>query len=142
MKNRKTIITVAAICMGLAMGFGFAQAGDPIQVPDKSITIKGKKPVKFKHNVHLDLGVTCGQCHHDDSHNPRTAETIGTMADSTALQCATCHNSDFANPKLQKAKDIFHANCKTCHKAGFNDKKGPTKCSGCHVKKKRAIEGC
>ena len=142
MKNSKTITTVAAICMGLAMGLGFAQAEDPIQAPDKSITIKGKKPVKFKHNVHLDLGVTCGQCHHDDSHNPRSAETIAAMADGTTLQCATCHNSDFTNPKLQKAKDVFHANCKTCHKAGFNDKKGPTKCSGCHVKKKRAIEGC
>lgn len=142
MKNFRTIITTSAICIGLALGLGLAQAGDPVSAPDKTITIKGKKPVKFKHTVHLDLGVTCGECHHDEKHEPRTAESIGALADSKSLECASCHNGDFANPKLQKPKDIFHANCKTCHKAGVDGKKGPTKCSGCHVKKKKAIEGC
>jgi len=142
MKNFQLIITISAICIGLALGLGMAQAGDPVKAPDKAITIKGKKPVKFKHTVHLDLGVACGECHHNDKHQPRTEEEITTLADSTALQCASCHNGDFANPKLQKTKDIFHANCKSCHKAGLNGKKGPTKCSGCHVKKKKAIEGC
>lgn len=142
MKNFQIIITIGAICIGLAMGFGLAQAGDPITAPDNTITIKGKKPVNFKHSTHLDLGVACGECHHNDKHEARTAEEISTLADSTTLQCASCHNSDFANPELQKAKAVFHANCKSCHKAGLNGKKGPTKCSGCHGKKKRAVEGC
>ena len=142
MKNRKTMIAIAAICMGLAMGFGFAQAGDPVKAPENTITIQGKKPVKFKHGVHLDLGIACGECHHDDKHQPRTAEGIGALADASTLKCVSCHNGDLANPKLQKAKDIFHTNCKSCHKAGVNGKNGPTKCSGCHVRKKKTIEGC
>ena len=142
MKNFRMIITIGAICIGAAMGLGLAEAGGPVTAPEKAITIDGKKPVKFKHSVHLDLGVSCGKCHHDGNHEPRTAESIATMADSKSLKCSSCHNGDFANPKLQKEKDIFHANCKTCHKAGFNEKKGPTKCSGCHGKKKKAIEGC
>ena len=142
MKNFRMIITISAICIGAALGLGLAEAGGPVSAPEKAITIDGKKPVKFKHSVHLDLGVSCGECHHDGNHEPRPAESIAAMADSKSLKCTSCHNGDFANPELQKAKDIFHANCKTCHKAGFNEKKGPTKCSGCHGKKKKAVEGC
>ena len=71
-----------------------------------------------------------------------TAEAIAAVQSSDTLKCATCHNSDFAVEKLQKRKTIFHANCKDCHKKEVNGKKGPTKCSGCHVKKKKAVEGC
>ena len=143
MKTRKTISTIVVITIGLALGIGAAQANDPIKAPSEPITITGKKPVQFNHTSHLDIGIACADCHHDEQHSPRTAETIGAMPDRGALQCASCHNSDFANPELQKRKTIFHNNCKTCHKTGLNGKKGPTKCSGCHTKKKRkAIEGC
>ncbi|MEN8136486.1 MAG: cytochrome c3 family protein [Thermodesulfobacteriota bacterium] len=143
MKTRKITATIVAITIGLAVGIGTVQANEQIKAPAKSITITGKKPVKFNHTTHLQMGVACAECHHDEQHNPRTAESISALPDSGVLQCATCHNSDFANPELQKRKTIFHANCKTCHKTGLNGKKGPTKCSGCHLKKKRkAIEGC
>ena len=143
MKTRKTITTIVVVTIGLALGIGAAQADDPIKAPDRAITIMGKKPVKFNHTTHLEVGVACAECHHDDQHAPLNAESIGTLTDSAALQCATCHNSDFANPELQKRKNIFHANCKTCHQKGLNGKKGSTKCSGCHIKKKRkAVEGC
>ena len=142
MRNIRTIITISAICIGTSLGLGLAHAEDPLTAPDTAIKIEGKKPVQFKHAIHLDLGVACGECHHDSNHDPRTAESIAAMTDSKSLECTSCHNSGFANPKLQKSKDIFHANCKTCHKVGFNEKKGPTKCSGCHGKKKKAVEGC
>ena len=142
MRNKKTITTIAAITIGLALVIGSAQADDQIKAPDKPIIIAGKKPVKFNHTTHLEMGIACADCHHDEQHNPWIAETIDALTDSTALQCANCHNSDFANPELQKRKTIFHSNCKACHKAGFNGKKGPTKCGGCHIKKKKAIEGC
>ena len=142
MKNFNIIITISSICIGLALGLGLAQAGGPITAPGEAITIEGTKPVKFKHSSHIDIGIACGECHHDADHNARTAESIGALTESSGLKCVSCHNGGFANPKLQKQKDIFHSNCKSCHKAGFKGKKGPTKCSGCHVKKKKAVEGC
>lgn len=143
MKTKKTITSIVVVTIGLVLGIGAVQANEPIKAPSEPITITGKKPVQFKHTTHLALGIACAACHHDEQHAPRTAENIAGMTDSTALQCASCHNSDFANPELQKRKTIFHNNCKTCHKTGVNDKKGPTKCSGCHTKKKKkAIEGC
>ena len=138
----KSIITIAISVAALSFGISNVMAGNTFSAPEDVIKIEGKKPVKFKHTVHLELGVSCGECHHDSKHEPLTAELIGGMDSSEGLKCATCHNKNFAVPKLQKRKNIFHANCKECHKKGVNDKKGPTKCSGCHVKKKKAVEGC
>jgi hypothetical protein len=143
MKSKATIAAIIATVIGLALGIGAVQAEDPLQAPTGPIMIDGKKPVKFDHTVHLDLGVACAECHHDGEHNPRTAEDIAALPDSGVLQCASCHNADFAKPELQGRKDIFHANCRECHKAGFNGKKGPIGCNDCHIKKaKKAIEGC
>lgn len=143
METRKNITGIIAIGIGLALGIGMAQANDPIKAPEEPITITGKKPVKFNHTTHLEMGVTCAECHHDEQHNPRTAEIIAALTDSTVLQCSNCHTSDFVNPELRKRKTIFHANCKTCHKEGYKGKKGPTDCNQCHIKKKRrAVEGC
>ena len=137
--GKVTAITILTTVMALSFVLSNVNAGNTLSVPDKVITIEGKKPVKFKHDVHMELGVSCGECHHDEKHVPRTAEDISGLS-AEDLKCATCHNSSFAVEKLQKAKAIFHANCKECHKKGAGGKKGPTKCSGCHVKKK-AIEG-
>lgn len=138
----KSKVTVVAIIIGLALAIGSAQAGAANKAPDKPITIDGKKPVKFSHAIHLEMGVACGECHHDEKHTPRTAASIEALPETGVLQCATCHNSDFAVPELQKRKTIFHTNCKACHEAGLNGKKGPTKCTDCHGKKRKAVEGC
>ena len=122
----------------------YAPANAKTKMPKKEITIEGKKPAKFNHKTHMKLKLTCGACHHNAKHEPLSAEAIEDFPGGEKLLCATCHNKDFANPKLQKKKDVFHARCKTCHKTGIDGKKGPTKCSACHPKKKRktAIEGC
>jgi len=136
---------VALLAMGLFVVTAgselVAQAGDGVY-PQKEITIKGKKPARFSHEKHLGMGMDCAQCHHNDKHEPLTAEAIGGMADTSVMQCASCHKKGFQNSKLQKRKSVFHARCRECHKAGFNDKKGPTKCNSCHIKKKRKLEGC
>jgi len=89
------------------------------------------------------MGMQCGQCHHNDRHEPYTAEELAGLTDSGVLQCATCHKKGFANPDLEKRKDVFHGRCRTCHKAGYNGRKGPGKCNSCHIKKKRKkLEGC
>ena len=65
------------------------------------------------------------------------------MDDGGKLKCVNCHNSEFTNPELRKAKDVFHARCQGCHKAGVDGKKGPLSCNSCHIKKKKKmIEGC
>ena len=113
-----------------------------LTAPTKQITIQGKKPARFNHTTHTALGLECGTCHHDQKHQPRNAEAIAELT-TEQLKCASCHNKKFANKKLRKLNKIFHARCKHCHKKGYNDKKGPTKCAGCHLKKaKQAIEGC
>ena len=140
--GKTTIVTIGITVMALAFGLSSVKAGSPLSAPGETIKIEGKKPVKFKHSVHLELGVACAECHHDAKHEPLTAEKIAVIAEPESLKCATCHNSTFAVKELQKRKTIFHTSCKVCHKKEFNGKKGPTKCSGCHVKKKRAVEGC
>lgn len=133
----KNIIVCCTAAVAFTLGAAMVHAG----APQGDITIDGKKPVPFSHSKHTGLGISCGECHHDAQHNP-LAESEITGKDKSELQCTSCHNKSFANDKLQKPKDIFHANCKECHKQGFEGKKGPTKCSDCHTKKRRAIEGC
>jgi len=140
MRNLKIVAITIALTIGAT--WSIAAATEPLSAPKDTITIAGKKPVNFNHQTHLDLGVTCGQCHHDAAHQPRTAENIAALSSGEELSCASCHNSDFANPELRGRKDIFHARCKECHKAGVNGKQGPTNCTACHIKQKKAVEGC
>ena len=134
----------AAIAAAVTICFwaGSATADTSLTAPKDELVIKGKKPARFPHKNHLDMGLKCGVCHHDAEHKPLTAEGIGSLEDPVKLSCVSCHNSDFANVKLQKAKDVVHTRCKDCHKAGYEGKKGPAKCSDCHLKKKKAVEGC
>jgi len=142
MLNRKLVATVITLLATGIWTIGTPQAGGTLKAPAGAITIEGKKPVNFDHQSHLKLGVTCGQCHHDAKHQPRTAEAIGALASGAELQCAGCHNEKFAKPELRERKDFFHARCKECHKAGVNGKQGPTNCAGCHGGAKKAVEGC
>ena len=68
--------------------------------------------VTFQHAKHQKRVEDCTTCHHE-----------GVAAGA----CTSCHD---AKPEAPKAKTVFHALCKSCHKT--ND--GPTKCKGCHVK--------
>lgn len=139
-RNLKSLIVAGTV----ALTFGISMAASQT-FPEKEITLEGSRPVPFNHQTHLDLGISCGDCHHDTEHQPLTADEIGAMDDTAQLKCKSCHNEDFKNKELQKAKDIFHTNCRDCHSKGINGKKGPMKCSACHVKKQarsRTIEGC
>ncbi|GAB4342821.1 MAG: hypothetical protein Kow0089_18150 [Desulfobulbaceae bacterium] len=131
---------VMALVTTLCLGAGVALAGTAATAPQEEMTIAGKKPARFSHPTHLQMGLDCAVCHHDGSHTPLTAEAIGALADTAQLKCVSCHNADHPDEKLRKAKDVFHARCRDCHKKGYEGKKGPTKCSGCHLKKK--YEGC
>ncbi len=140
--QKKMRILYAGIVLAMVAGAAVVAADEPLRAPEKQITIKGKKPARFPHAPHLNLGMECGVCHHDGDHNPLNADAIALLGDAAKLRCVSCHNSGHADKKLRKAKDVFHARCKTCHKTGYEGKKGPTKCNGCHLKKKKAVEGC
>jgi len=140
--KKESILTAAltvALSFGMAAG---AAAGGGLQAPTGPITIEGKKPVTFDHARHLALGLKCGTCHHDADHQPLTAEAISALPSGGQLACENCHNQNFANAKLQRRMNVFRARCEECHRAGVGGKKGPTKCSACHHRQKRAIEGC
>ena len=142
--NKQMIVSRAALTMALSIciGAGIVLAGTPVTAPQNELTIAGKKPARFNHPTHLNMGLDCASCHHDKEHAPLSAEAIGELSDVSVLRCVSCHNSQNTNKDLQKAKDVFHAKCQTCHKEGFAGKKGPTKCTSCHLKKKKAYEGC
>ena len=134
--------TVLAMAFTVCLGAGIASADTPSVAPQEELTIAGKKPARFSHPTHLDLGLDCASCHHDKGHNPLSADSIAEMNDFAGLKCVSCHNSELSNKDLQKAKDVFHAKCQTCHKEGFAGKNGPKKCTGCHLKKAKKYEGC
>lgn len=117
-------------------------ADNGLKAPEEEVIIDGKKPARFAHPVHLGLGLDCGVCHHDGEHKPLSAEAISALSDPAELSCVSCHNSGHPDENLQKAKDVFHARCKTCHQEGYEGKNGPTKCTECHLKTKKALEGC
>lgn len=135
------LLAAAAIVTFIAVNLNPrpAAADEPamLKAPDTEIVIEGKKPARFDHKKHLALGVTCGQCHHDAQHNPLTKEAILALDNGSKLQCQSCHNQDFPNKQLNSIKLAFHVRCKECHKAGVGGKKGPTKCTDCHLKKEK-----
>lgn len=47
--------------------------------------------------------------------------------------CKKCHENSPGKIK-ELGKDWAHKTCKGCHTEGFNGKKGPTACTGCHKK--------
>ncbi|MDF1577511.1 MAG: cytochrome c3 family protein [Desulfobulbales bacterium] len=133
MRTGKIIINVLIATTGLLWSCPAVQAGE-IGMPDKPIIIGTSNPVEFDHVLHRSLDIPCGECHHDDGHNPRGNEEIFAIVDGKELHCKNCHNKDFANTFLQNRKDIFHTNCKPCHAVGINGNRGPRKCNGCHIK--------
>jgi len=91
-----------------------------------------KKPgVPFPHDKHAtELVQSCDTCHHQ---NP------GLTADSDqdVQACSACHlkPAEAGVPdmtQMSMKKNPFHMLCINCHK---EQKKGPTSCNDCHVKK-------
>lgn len=143
--KKRMMIAGSLVSAALIIGLGAlsVSAGSPLQAPDGELTIAGKKPAHFSHPTHLQLGLACGVCHHDGEHKPLTAEAIAALPNAKSLTCVSCHNATFGNKALQQAKEVFHARCKECHKAGYEGKNGPSGCLDCHIKQeKKAVEGC
>jgi hypothetical protein len=80
--------------------------------PDKAVinSIQKLKPgVPFDHRAHVMRAADCKECHHKMGEERK---------------CSACHFG-------AKLKDVYHRQCKNCHK---KQGKGPTRCEGCHKK--------
>ena len=136
--SRKSLILliVAAFVMSLGLSVTMSLADDTKGPEERLLNPDGKKPALFPHRAHQERE-KCGTCHHyvDDA-GARQAATDDPLSNVGKIKkCDTCHNADFANEKLRKWKDVGHKLCKTCHKKN-KEAGAPTKCGGCHPKKK------
>ncbi len=132
LKKTMTFAFVGAVVFCLAMltaGVTVASDAGPADITMKSA--KAKKPATFPHKKHQDM-FKCDQCHHSDDAGKKGPYMAGKEA-----KCASCHNKEMGNAKLNNLKKAGHALCKKCHtKSKKEGKKAPTKCTGCHPKKK------
>ena len=93
---------------------------------------KKQPAVPFSHEKHaLKLVKTCDVCHHTQ----KGLKAEGTGMD--VVKCSTCHLDPKPPSKAPSMREMaltknpFHIRCISCHKT---EKKGPTVCTGCHVK--------
>ncbi|MCS5628289.1 MAG: hypothetical protein NZ935_11955 [Planctomycetes bacterium] len=78
----------------------------------------------FSHQLHLDSGSTCKDCHNDKvfKRERKIGNNKFTMKDiMEGKACGACHNGR----TVIKNKTIFHPknNCKRCHSATFRKKR-------------------
>jgi hypothetical protein len=86
--------------------------------------------VPFSHLKHTKYAKSCDRCHHD-------AKGLTASANATVKKCSACHLDP--KGKTPSMRDVsltanpLHESCIACHK---EQRKGPTACVACHVKKK------
>jgi predicted CXXCH cytochrome family protein len=128
--SRKSLVllVVVTLTLGLAVGVSLA-----VEKGAADMTLKteaAKKPAIFPHGKHQETK-SCGVCHHTEVDGKAVPSEDG----SNIAKCETCHNSDFGNEALNSFKKVAHKLCKGCHTKN-KDAGAPTKCTGCHPKKK------
>lgn len=137
-KKSLILLVVTAFVVSLGLGVTMSLADDakgPAEItlnPDNRDAAKKGKPAVFPHAKHQEKN-ECGVCHHHEDAGAKVActdDTLGKIA-----KCDSCHNAEFPNEKLRKWKDIGHGQCKKCH-TKMKAEGAPTKCAGCHPKKK------
>ena len=130
---KKTVIftTAMVFILGMVLASGLVIASDA--GPEEMVlkTAAAKKPANFPHKKHQEK-FECAECHHNKTDDGKQAA----YAEGQEIQaCVSCHNKDMVNPKLNSFKLAGHGQCKECHKK--NKDVAPTKCGGCHPKKKK-----
>ena len=124
MRRRNLILTFLFL---LAATLVFAHHG-PATITI-SAAAKKQPPVLFSHEKHAKLAKSCDKCHH-------TQKGLKTSEGVKVVKCSTCHldpkGKEPSMREISLTKNPFHTLCIACHK---EQKKGPTACKGCHVKK-------
>jgi len=131
--TKKLVMCAAALAFVFSMAIAGTCLADngPAEMVLK--TAEGKKPANFSHAKHQEK-MKCADCHHIKGADGKQAP----LPEGAAVQkCETCHNADMADPKLNSFKGAAHGLCKECHKKmAAEHPNAPTKCDGCHPKKK------
>ena len=126
------MITLSMISM--ALGIDAYSQEDMAFVENDAFENPRRPRAVFRHEEHNELAriEECNVCHHVYDDNNRLVEDES----SEDQRCSDCHQlvASGRKPPLMKA---FHLNCKGCHKA---EKKGPTMCGQCHVKRPVRVE--
>ena len=129
-KRNIVSIVVAVLVMSLAVvATSIARDKGPAEMTLQ--TADAKKPANFPHAKHQEK-YGCDTCHHYMDAEGNQAPCTGD--DDPIQKCESCHNKDFKDVKLNSFKNAAHAQCKECHKKEGGN--APTKCTGCHPKKK------
>ncbi len=113
----KKFATLMAVVMVAVFSAGVLVAADaPEKIVIKQVQ-KTKPPVTLQHKAHAERIKNCQACHHKD-------------AAGKEQNCFACHKAEKKGDAVA-FKDAMHTRCKGCH---TKEKKGPTKCDGCHAK--------
>jgi hypothetical protein len=122
---RRTLVLVSALLIAAAVALAHHGPND-VLLDDAA---KKQPPVPFSHEKHSKLvNDKCDTCHH--TQKGLTSESQGVK------KCSECHlDPKDKAPSMREmslTKNPFHIRCIACHK---EQKKGPTACNGCHLKK-------
>jgi hypothetical protein len=120
-------------------------AGTPMEAPDVFPRIYSGR-VEFSHGKHFSTyGMTCGDCHHDDSGEPRTQLKPG----GEVTQCIECHDEEglvYGRRADEMADDqivahranVIHKLCVGCHERTSAERRSivaPIACRVCHAQR-------
>ncbi|MDP2971308.1 MAG: cytochrome c3 family protein [Deltaproteobacteria bacterium] len=110
-------------------------AQSDMMILDTSRGLSGKKrpPVSFPHNLHVEKGLSCKDCHHLYKKGENVLDESNLTEGNKEIRCSSCHGSK-SRLNLEQA---YHEQCMGCHKKPLKEQKKapPRYCGGCHVRK-------
>ena len=133
MKGYRVLMIAVAVLLVFIVSPLSAQPDKIVFDPSK-IFGKSKRPaVTFAHNRHVELGLSCKDCHHVYENGKNVLDESKLEEGNQDIRCSACHG-----PKFRiDLKQAFHDQCIGCHRRFQNEKKksGPRFCGPCHIKK-------
>jgi hypothetical protein len=133
MKGYKLLMILVVALWGFSISPLYAQPDKIVFDPSK-IFGKSKRPgVILPHNLHVEAGLSCKDCHHVYENGKNVLDEGKLEEGNQGIRCSACHG-----PKLRiDLEQAFHDQCIGCHITSQKEKKktGPRFCGQCHVKK-------
>jgi hypothetical protein len=131
--GRRLLVTMVAALLVLSSSPLRAQQDKMVLDSSKASGKKQRPAVTFAHNRHVEVGLSCKDCHHIYENGKNVLDESKLEEGNKDIHCSACHG-----PKARRhLKDAFHDQCIGCHTTYQKEKKktGPRYCGGCHVKK-------
>lgn len=123
------ITIILLLILGPPLG---AQSEKMVLDSSKGQSGKKRPPVNFPHQLHVEKGLDCKDCHHLYENGKNVLDESKLVEGNQDLRCSTCHHAK-SRLNLEKA---YHRQCLGCHKKPIKDKTKvpPRYCGGCHVR--------